>query len=105
MTRVLPEPGPARIRRGPSVCSTASRWRGVRASPLGEHLAGRNCYIGAGPAKKIDRRPQGQAHHVAVAALVAFHRPQRFVLDSIGAGLVEGGATGDGSGDVLLPAR
>ena len=35
MTRVLPEPGPASIRSGPSVCSTASRWRGLRASRIG----------------------------------------------------------------------
>src|SRR5437763_7921421 len=32
MTRVLPEPGPARIKSGPSTCDTASRWCGFRTS-------------------------------------------------------------------------
>ena len=32
MTRVLPEPAPARMRSGPSVCSTASRWAGLSES-------------------------------------------------------------------------
>src|SRR4051794_7369140 len=31
-TRVLPEPAPARISSGPSPCSTASRWGGLRPS-------------------------------------------------------------------------
>src|SRR5882672_3983541 len=31
MTRVLPEPAPASTRTGPSVWSTASRWRGLRS--------------------------------------------------------------------------
>src|SRR5450756_685487 len=36
MTRVLPEPGPARISSGPSVCSTASRWRPLSFSRIWE---------------------------------------------------------------------
>src|SRR5437870_8360271 len=36
MTRVLPEPGPARISSGPCVCSTASRWRPLRFSRIWE---------------------------------------------------------------------
>ena len=32
MTRVLPLPAPARTSRGPSACSTASRWRGFSPS-------------------------------------------------------------------------
>src|SRR5262245_20396551 len=32
MTRVLPEPAPARTRRGPSTCEAASRWAGVRSA-------------------------------------------------------------------------
>src|SRR5438445_1461006 len=30
MTRVLPDPGPARMRSGPSTVETASRWCGLR---------------------------------------------------------------------------
>src|SRR6266567_2831830 len=32
MTRVLPEPGPARMSSGPSTCETAVRWCGLRPS-------------------------------------------------------------------------
>src|SRR5258706_15134921 len=32
MTRVFPLPAPANTSRGPSTCSTASRWRGVSPS-------------------------------------------------------------------------
>src|SRR5665213_3732430 len=31
-TRVLPDPAPAKISTGPSVCSTASRWTSLRSS-------------------------------------------------------------------------
>src|SRR5271165_2050629 len=31
-TRVLPLPAPAKMRTGPSVCSTAARWTSLRAS-------------------------------------------------------------------------
>src|SRR6185437_10263082 len=33
-TRVLPEPAPARIKRGPSTCSTAACWAGLRCRGL-----------------------------------------------------------------------
>src|SRR5271157_1414481 len=32
MTRVLPDPAPARTKRGPWTCVTASRWAGVKSS-------------------------------------------------------------------------
>ncbi len=34
--RVLPEPAPATMSTGPSVCSTASRWTGLSPSRRGE---------------------------------------------------------------------
>src|SRR5688500_2421900 len=34
-TRVLPEPAPATISRGPASCTTASRWTGLRPSSMG----------------------------------------------------------------------
>src|SRR3990172_12023071 len=40
MTRVLPEPGPAMISSGPSVRSTASRWRGVRGARIADAAGG-----------------------------------------------------------------
>src|SRR6266566_3118953 len=40
MTRVLPLPAPARMRSGPSVCITASRWAGVRSASKSCSAAG-----------------------------------------------------------------
>src|SRR5437867_3201182 len=40
MTRVLPEPGPARTSNGPSVCKTASRWFSVKLVRMSSNVAG-----------------------------------------------------------------
>src|SRR5581483_3826959 len=39
ITRVLPEPGPARIKTGPSIASTASRWAAFRPVRSGGGVA------------------------------------------------------------------
>ena len=46
ITRVLPLPGPARISRGPSRCSTASRWASV--SPSRKSVKRRDWGLGLG---------------------------------------------------------
>ena len=56
MTRVLPDPAPARISNGPSVCSTASRCSGFREERKSSSAFG---HSGLGPS----------AHHQRVIAL------------------------------------
>src|SRR5690606_34493841 len=43
MTRVLPEPGPARISSGPSACVTAASWAGLRPSVTDMYVDSSTC--------------------------------------------------------------
>src|SRR6266508_6949878 len=60
--RVLPDPAPATIRTGPSVCRTASACTGFKASTRGERTA--TAPIVGGPRTDLAERPR-MAHKVA----------------------------------------
>ena len=45
MTRVFPEPAPAKMRSGPSPCCTASCWGGLRSVRIGSSIMG-NWFLG-----------------------------------------------------------
>src|SRR4051812_27379623 len=83
-TRVLPEPAPARINSGPSPCTTASRWGGLRpassSSILGSWAASGMPIHGTEQGGRVDvadvnggwggkGRPPAETHYVDLEAL------------------------------------
>src|SRR5438093_936859 len=81
MTRVLPEPGPATMRTGPSTASTASSWAGFRPSRwLTEPSSGIRHYMEDCPTPRGERAGFGTANvGVIGAGILGLTAALRFV--------------------------
>ena len=64
---------------------------------MGKEVLHRNADLQVGLKEQLDRRPERETDDVAVASVVALDGPERFVLDGVGAGLIERVAARDRS--------